>query len=68
MSHLRPSTLKANQAAFLVPFTQAHAQNLALHIFHNAKGQDQKHTFLLSQEQRHGMIYYLILRPTLLSI
>lgn len=52
VSHLRPSTLNANQAAFLVPFTQAHAQNLALHIFHNAKGQDQKHFFLLKVKSR----------------
>lgn len=62
VSHLRPSTLNANQAAFLVPFTQAHAQNLALHIFHNAKGQDQKHSFLLKAKNRdiewHNTIFF----------
>lgn len=42
MSGVKPSTLKANQAASLAPFPQAHAQNLALLISDDVNGQDKK--------------------------
>lgn len=55
-SHLRPSTLNANQAAFLAPLPQALAQNLALLIFNDAKGQAKKIFFPpRGQEQRHNI-------------
>ena len=71
MSHLRPSTLNANQAAFLAPFPQALAQNLALLMFNDAKGQDKKIFFLLEVKSRDVIfndIFNDIILSTLLSI